>query len=155
MSKIIMMVGVPGSGKTTFCKEYLKDWKYVSRDEIRFSLLQDDDDYFAKEEEVFKQFIHTINKHIENRENVVIDATHISKKSRKKVLSRLVMPPLFPLVDVYCVYIKTSFGTVLKRNRLRSGRAFVPEDVICSMSQAFEMPELDEGFDKIITIEEK
>ena len=150
-----MMVGVPGSGKTTFCKEYLKDWKYVSRDEIRFSLLQDDDDYFAKEEEVFKQFIHTINKHIENRENVVIDATHISKKSRKKVLSRLVMPPLFPLVDVYCVYIKTSFGTVLKRNRLRSGRAFVPEDVICSMSQAFEMPELDEGFDKIITIEEK
>ena len=155
MSKIIMMVGIPGSGKTTFCKEHLKDWKYVSRDEIRFSLLQNDDDYFAKEEEVFKQFIHTINKHIENRDNVVIDATHISKKSRKKVLSRLVMPPLFPLVDVYCVYIKTSFGTVLKRNRLRSGREFVPEDVICSMSQAFEMPELNEGFDKIITIEEK
>jgi predicted kinase len=153
MSKVIMMVGIPGSGKTTFCKECLKDWKYVSRDEIRFSLLKDDDDYFAREEEVFKQFVQTVNQHIENGDNVIIDATHISKKSRKKVLSRLARPTLLPLSDIYCIYMKTPFGTILNRNRLREGRAYVPEDAICSMSQAFEMPELNEGFTKIITIE--
>jgi predicted kinase len=39
MSTLYMMVGIPGSGKSTFAKT-LKG-KYVSRDEVRFKLLQD------------------------------------------------------------------------------------------------------------------
>ena len=49
------MVGCPGSGKSTWAKKHLPDTYYVSRDEVRFSLLQDGEDYFSHEKEVFNK----------------------------------------------------------------------------------------------------
>ena len=46
------MVGIPGSGKSTWAKARCKNnphAAYISRDEIRFSLLKDEEEYFAKE----------------------------------------------------------------------------------------------------------
>ena len=51
------MVGPPAAGKSYFAKNHLvKDdtWAYVSRDEIRFSIITEEDKYFSKEKEVFK-----------------------------------------------------------------------------------------------------
>lgn len=60
---LFIMVGLPGSGKSTFLKRRAHEfttsrcgYTVVSRDAIRFSLLSDTDDYFAKENEVFKKF---------------------------------------------------------------------------------------------------
>ena len=43
MADLMIMIGVPGAGKSTWCKENIKSpmQKYVSRDEIRFSLLKE------------------------------------------------------------------------------------------------------------------
>ena len=87
MSTLYMMVGIPGSGKSTFAKT-LKG-KYVSRDEVRFKLLQDEDDYFAKEKEVFQKFIYEIEEGLSKGNDVIVDATHLNKGSRYKLFSSI------------------------------------------------------------------
>ena len=56
---LALMVGIPGSGKTTFAKKFCKyfHYTYISRDDIRFSKIEDKDDYFDKESLVFTEFI--------------------------------------------------------------------------------------------------
>ena len=94
---IIMLVSVPGSGKSTYAQELIKELKtenhtvaYISRDKIRFNALEPNDLYFDKEKAVFNEFIRQINQAIEDGfEYVIIDATHVSPVSRAKVLKRV------------------------------------------------------------------
>ena len=52
MSTLYVMCGVPGCGKSTWCKNNVpEDAVYVSRDEVRFSMLKPTDAYFSKEQE--------------------------------------------------------------------------------------------------------
>ena len=61
MSKLFLMMGAPGSGKSYWAEHHVTSVdKYISRDEIRFSMLEDGDDYFAKEGKVFDNFIKQI-----------------------------------------------------------------------------------------------
>ena len=58
MTTLVLMIGVPGSGKSTWIQNRLTEKDvWVSRDTIRYCLLEEDDDYFAKEDEVIKLFI--------------------------------------------------------------------------------------------------
>ena len=57
---LYILIGVPGVGKSYFAKKKLMEgpgWKYISRDEIRYSLLKEGEDYFSHENEVFEKFI--------------------------------------------------------------------------------------------------
>ena len=53
MKKLYVMCGGPGSGKSTWIKKNLPTFKgytkVVSRDEIRFSLVKEGEEYFSKE----------------------------------------------------------------------------------------------------------
>ena len=64
MGNLYLMCGIPGSGKSTYAKtnKDLKYCKYISRDDIRYSLLKDEDDYFSKEKQVFRTFIAQIKR---------------------------------------------------------------------------------------------
>lgn len=144
MSTLYMMVGIPGSGKSTFAKN-LKG-KYISRDEIRFKMINNKDDYFSKEGEVFQKFIYEIQDTVIANKDVIVDATHLNKNSRRKILSK-VCPK-----KVIAIVMDTPLDVCLQRNAQRSGRAFVPEDVIRNMHENMTIPEYDEGFDAIIMV---
>ena len=49
MGNLIMMMGCPGVGKSTFVKEHCPEHidTYVSRDDIRFSIVREDEEYFS------------------------------------------------------------------------------------------------------------
>ena len=82
--------GIPGSGKSTFLKSHIAPTeRIVSRDEIRFSLLKEGEEYFSHEDEVWDIFIHTIADSINNGINTYADATHLTQKSRSALFYQL------------------------------------------------------------------
>ena len=51
---LVLMCGAPGSGKTTIAKKLMcNNDLYISRDEIRYSMISNEYEYFSKEKEVF------------------------------------------------------------------------------------------------------
>jgi len=154
MANLILMCGVPGSGKSTWAKQHLKPSDvYISRDEIRFSLVAENEEYFSKETEVFKLFIQKINEALkdESVNNVFVDATHISKASRNKILSNIKES----VDEINCVWMKTNIAKTLMQNEQRKGtRAYVPKSVIKKLFEQFEKPVFEECFDVIYIVED-
>ena len=147
-----IMCGAPGSGKTWFAKHKLCNgpgWYYVSRDEVRFSLLKDEDDYFSREDEVFDLFISKIVRgfYEEGVYNIVADATHLSWGSRKKLLNAIKFYMGFRWkeeeINIIPVVIYSDYETIVARNKERDGRACVPEDALRKMFKALSDPYLD------------
>jgi len=152
MSKLIMMVGIPGSGKSTYIKNNFPDITPVSRDAIRFESLDErGGEYFDYEDEVFDKFIRQIIGSLVADEVTIADATHLNKKSRARVLDKV-----RKFADeIEAVVLDTSVETAFKRNDQREGRAWVKHGIIRRMFFTMEMPEEAEGFNKITVIKEE
>ena len=134
-------MGIPGSGKSTWLSTHIgNNDTYVSRDEIRFSLLSDDEDYFSHETEVFDKFVSEIEEKLNSGKRVFADATHLNWASRRKLLERIHDKDNIN-IEAYCFV--TSLGTCLDRNEKRSGRAFVPRGVIRRMNAQMTDPAHD------------
>lgn len=141
MADLYLMCGVPGSGKSYWCKKNIpEEALYVSRDEVRFSMLEDKDEYFSKETEVFREFIRKIDEGLASGRDVYADATHLTKASRYKTWVNLKNKPERTMV----ILIKVPLEVALARNENRSGRAYVPENVIRDMFDSLTPPGKDE-----------
>lgn len=129
-----IMSGIPGCGKSTWSRKFTAEHDNivrVSRDEIRFSLLADGEDYFAHEDEVIATFYAEINEALAAGHDVIADATHISEKALKQTLRA---------IKADCERTLVSFRVPLKvclsRNAGREGRACVPDHIIKSMARS-------------------
>ena len=82
MAKLVMLCGIPGSGKSEYA-DSLKKRGYVvcSSDEIRQRLCGDVNSQ-EHNVEVFKTLHAEIIDHLKNSENVVYDACNINAKRR-------------------------------------------------------------------------
>ena len=151
MANLFIMMGAPGAGKSTFIKNSMAECIVVSRDKIRFSMVKEDEPYFSKEKEVYKEFIRLINEHLSKNCDVVADATHLNTASRNKLINCITAPN----VNIHVVWIKTTLETCLKQNELRKGtRAYVPPSVITKMHNSIEKPEFEEGISSLYVFEE-
>ena len=138
-----LTVGCPASGKSTYLtKNAIFDSVIVSRDVIRFNLLSPGDDYFARENEVFDKFVASVQNAFNHANNVYADATHLTEKSRNKLLDRLELTN----VKIHALYFLTSLDTCLDRNSHRNGRAQVPESVIRRMYFQTTDPKYDKKY---------
>jgi predicted kinase len=117
-------------------------------------MLQEGEDYFAHEEEVFDMFIRLIQNEIdiESATDIYVDATHLNKAARDKVLNRL---NLDSLDEVNCVFFDIPAEVAIERNENRTGLARVPRSVIRRMALSHTMPEADENFTHIIIIDKE
>ena len=146
---IYMMVGAAGAGKSTYIKNHFPDAFDVSRDRARFDIMAkyNTDDYFAHEKEAFNTYINRINSVIEcGWETVVLDATHLTPKSRKKVLCRINIPKDAKL---YAVVVRPTLEQHIKQNAQRTGKVFVPVDAIVKQYNSYIEPTHEEGFDDV------
>ena len=78
----------------------------------------------------------------ETPEDIYVDATHITKASRDKVLNAL---DLTNVKNITVLVVKPSLEETFKRNSQRKGREYVPKSVIRRMWYQFERPEEDKG----------
>ena len=153
---LFLMSGPPGCGKSTWIERQL--WQdggtWISRDNIRFGMLKEGEDYFAHEDEVFDTFIHLIQEEINDSSStrIYVDATHLNKTARNKVLKQL---DLSEVDEINCVFFNIDSETCIERNEQRTGLARVPRSVIRRMWHTHTMPDADENFDKIIIIDKE
>ena len=134
---LYLLCGIPGSGKSTWAKQRVAEGCiWCSRDEIRFSLLQEGEDYFSHEDEVIHLWYKKINEALAAGHDVIVDATHLSAKARKNTLHHLNLKD----VGVVPVYFNIPLETCLERNAKREGRARVPDSVIKNMSNGLTAP---------------
>lgn len=152
--RLLMLVGIAGSGKSTWAHEYAKDKvrqgyriAIVSRDTIRFSLVAENEKYFSKEKQVFEEYIENLQFALKDPEIdiIIADATHINQISREKILKRLELQNI--IVEAIVFY--TPLSKCLQQNSKRKGRTKVPEPAIYTMQKHFMTPTLEEGFDII------
>ena len=139
--KLYISCGIPGSGKSTFLKKYVKkDESIVSRDEIRFILLKEGEEYFSHEEDVFNRFVNIIAEFINSGLNVYADATHLNKASRDKLIHALKKVGCEPS-SIEAIYFDVPLKVCLERNEKRyETKAYVPRGVIRRMFYQLEFP---------------
>ena len=85
---------------------------------------------------MWSKWIGQVNKAIANPEveNIYVDATHLTEKSRAKVLGELPKGDYF----VTTVFFDIPLETCIERNDNRTGRAFVPRSVIRRMYASYD-----------------
>ncbi len=150
MNKLIMLVGLPASGKSSFAKVLSKKENAIilSSDELRKELYGDIND---KEHnvEIFEELHKRLKKNLLEGKNVIYDATNINSRRRKGFLSQL-KGNKYKDVEKICYYMNTSLIDCLNNNLARDGR--VPTEIISKMYKTLQIPMYCEGWDKINTL---
>lgn len=153
MPKCTFLIGVPGSGKSTWLKEQgkLERTMIISTDNIIEDVA---DRYDLSYNEVFQDLIKFAEKlmwrSLEDsayfQDNIIIDRTNLSVKSRKRFMRMLdgyeFEAVVFPTPDPV---------EWERRLNSRPGKS-IPENVLKSMARSFEAPSESEGFSSIIYI---
>lgn len=155
-SKLYLLMGAPGSGKSTYIKNRFSQLPAVviSRDTIRFSLVKEDEEYFSKEKEVYAEFINRIKEALKFNSEVFADATHLNEMSRAKTLRSL--SESLKNVEVNIIWVRVPVEVAIKQNENRIGtRAYVPKSVIRRMHSQATMPSKEEGFEHIYIFDGK
>lgn len=145
---IILLIGIPGSGKSFFAKSYSqeKGIRIVSTDWVRAHYEG------IEEKEVWPMVYKELGKSIERKEDVIFDATSATPKVRERLINNIkeltgfihhqdyeIKTFFFPTGAVSCV------KRVAKRNKMQ-GELYIPLDVIPSYGKTIIPPTYDEGF---------
>lgn len=149
---LIMMIGIPGSGKSTYAKKVIESnptWGYVSRDEVRYEYVSDQAHYFDHENEVFKEFCNRVEKYLRAGGTVIADATFLNQKSREWFLDNLTVTP----ENLIGIVVNTNFDICLERNAKRVGITRVPDKNMYAMKNRFKVPNIAiEPFNRVYTV---
>lgn len=141
--KFIMLVGIPGSGKSTYAKSliYTTNDIHLSSDGIRAELYGDEATQ-GNPSEVFELMHKRTLEALANGNNVIYDATNITRKDRASVMSKI---PKY--VETECHIVWAPIETCIERDSKRDRS--VGKEVIDRMLKRFQAPYYDEGFDSI------
>lgn len=147
-----MMIGPPGSGKSTVARKFEKlmpkSVKVVSRDECRaiiaakhgkkLSSSESQDNYFKYEKEVYQYYINRAKMAHDECPIVILDATNLFIKGRKKVIHDLGTKPY----NVGYLIMRTPYEICKKQNHNREN--VVPDEIFEKMFNNFQEPTNEE-----------
>ena len=143
MVNFIMLVGLPGSGKSHLAEFYKnQDFAIYSSDDIREELSGDVNRQDINSE-VFKILHKRVKDSLKDGMSCLYDATNIIYKRRKAFLEEL---KNIECVKT-CIVVATPYEVCLEQNQQRERK--VPNGVIERMYRNFDVPYWYEGWDDI------
>lgn len=140
---ITVMVGIPCSGKSTWVDSHRDGYDIIlCRDDIVMEL-SDTEDYNEAFETVDQKavdnlFNQRLDDAIASDKNILVDRTHVSKKSRNKLMARV---PRKYVKEA--VVMLTGWDTINTRNATRINKS-LPQEVLLKMAKGFSIPMFDE-----------
>ena len=156
MATLHMLIGIPGSGKSTYVRNtlinQLNNAIIVSSDEVRNLHPDFDEDHIWPE--IYRLCAIAL---LENKE-LIFDATNITPKVRKRFFDELEKRNVkFDSYQKIAYYFTTDveicYQRVLKRNQNPNER-YLPVEVIRQYNANKIMPTEEEGFCKIVVVED-
>lgn len=144
---LILLVGVPGSGKTTYAKNYMErnaNTIHLSSDAIRKELYGDEN-IQGNPGDVFSLMQKRAIEALNNGCDVLYDATNITRKDRAGIIG---VCPKFAKIE--CHIIWAPIEVCIERDAARDRT--VGKEVIDRMLKRFQAPYYDEGIDEISII---
>ena len=127
---IVIMMGLQGSGKSTFYQ------KHLSEDYVRVNL---DTLKTRHREELL------IDACISEEKCFAIDNTNPTREDRARYIALAKSNGYY----VIGYFMESKIKDCIARNALREGRACVPDKAIAATSNKLEIPSFDEGFDEL------
>ena len=152
MTKLILLIGLPGSRKSTLAKQLLTEcpqMRLISTDVIRgqlFGLEAIQGPWLL----IWREMERQLQQAITANQGVILDATHAQRKNRREVIT-LARDCGFSYI--MGVWVKTPVWLCLARNQKRLRQ--VPEDIILRMHRQIRdaPPSLEEGIDELISFQ--
>lgn len=142
--KLIILCGIPGSGKSTYAKDYMElncNTLHLSSDAIRKELYGDEN-IQGNPGEVFTLMQKRAVEALNNGYDVLYDATNITRKDRSGIIG---VCPKFAKIE--CHIIWAPIEVCIERDAARDRT--VGKEVIDRMLKRFQAPFFDEGIDDI------
>lgn len=134
--EVILMSGLPGTGKDTWIKEYYPDLPMISLDEIRKEIKVSPTENQSKVLEIARERAKEL---LRKKQPFVWNATNLSPMVRAKQIN--LFTQYHASTRIVC--LETDWSEQLRRN---SGRAdAVPEQAICRMLEELVLPEAKEA----------
>lgn len=140
--KLILLCGIPGSGKTTYAKKYSQyEAIHISSDQIRKELYGDES-IQGNPGEVFSLMQKRTLENLNNGVSVYYDATNVTRKDRAGIIAAC---PKFAYIE--CHIIWAPIETCIERDATRERT--VGKAVIDKMLKRFQPPYYDEGINEV------
>lgn len=131
MQKIEMLVGIPGAGKSTYCRELMKKepgkWKRINNDDLRNMI---DNGVWSQDNEkaITDLRNHIIRDYLKRGSSILIDNLNINRRHFDDVCK--IAKSVNVDVNIYEKAFYIELDEALERNAKREGAARVPDDVV-------------------------
>ena len=129
MPAMIIMMGIQGSGKSTFCAKNFPEYTRINLDTLRTRKKENDALWLA----------------INRKENIIIDNTNPTVSDRKKYIEA----GKASQYNIIGYFMQSRLQECIERNDARQGKEKIPAIAIACTSNKLEMPSYEEGFDEL------
>ena len=130
--QIIIMMGYPGSGKSTIAKNICKNESFVCLE----------GDLYKTSTKMIKASIEDIKQN----KSIIFDATNSSSKKRQEYIE-LGKKYNYKIV---CIHVSTPLEVAYKQNKLRNYEKYVPKIAYSVYKKYYEEPNETEGFNLFV-----
>lgn len=136
---VIILVGLPGSGKSTVAAKYFPNYTRISQDVLgtRGKCLE----FMANQ--------------LAQNDDVIVDRANINKEQRKFWINLALG---FGAKNVTCIYLDVPEEECIARIHVRKGHETIAEEmplekkrsIVYNFNKSFELPTLSEGFSTVV-----
>lgn len=142
MSKLYIMIGIQGSGKSSLAKTI--EGVHLSSDSLRAELYGEES-IQGDPKEIFAELERRALFYLTHNKDVIYDATNVNRKRRIALIN--LMKSKVSNLKVVAVYMNTPYEVAVENNKNRD--RVVPEEIIKRTYKSLQVPTYSEGFSEI------